>query len=99
MLIGLLGIEQRQVANGPQIQLTTGNCQTFGGGPLGVNSRFNRLSIAFDGVERISDVLKSRQHRAAILRRRLFVGRLGRPCRCSSVPPWNIGWATSATNV
>ena len=78
LLISLLGVEQRQVADIAQFQLAARDGEAFGGGLLGGDGRFQGFGVGLDGGERIGHVLESGKYGAAVLRRRLVVRRLRR---------------------
>ena len=74
LLIGLLGIQQGEIGDLPEIELSARDIQRGLSGALGSNGGSQGIGVGLDGMQRVSDILKGRNDCAAILRRRLIEG-------------------------
>ena len=73
-LLGLLGIEQRDEADGAELQLALGDGEALRRGVLGGDGGFQGIGVGLQRAQRIGDVLEGGDDGAAILRRRLVEG-------------------------
>jgi hypothetical protein len=72
LLIGLLSIEQRQVADGAELELAAYDLKALRGLVLGGRLRCYRLGIVLERAQRVGHVLEGGDDHAAILSRRLI---------------------------
>src|ERR1700751_6481938 len=76
-VIGVLGSEQSEIADGAELQLAALNLEALEGGALCCDRRLQGLGIGLHSVQRVGDVLQGSNNRAAIHRSRLVEGSVG----------------------
>ncbi len=74
-LVGLLRVEQDQVADAAQLVLLLGEPKARGRRLLGLDLGAQRIGVGLQGAQRVGDVLEGRQHGALVLRGRALIGR------------------------
>src|SRR5471032_2646404 len=78
LLVGALGVEQRQIADRAELVLRRRQRQRLRGQRFGLGLRLQRAGVGIERAQAVGNVLEGAQQRDAVLRRRRVVGRFGR---------------------
>ena len=73
LLVGLLGAQQHKISRIAALPLFLGQFKRYAGGTRGGGRGLDGLGVLLECIQRVGDILKGRQHRAAILLGRLRI--------------------------